>query len=60
LNKGPHLEEALRFLNDVLGRMEAHQTKKRSLLRHLHLADLFKKSSRHPVRPTARRKPERS
>ncbi|VVM05697.1 pyruvate kinase [Methylacidimicrobium tartarophylax] len=61
LNKGPHLEEALRFLDDVLGRMEAHQTKKRSMLRHLHLADLFEEGgARHPVRPTARRKPRRS
>ncbi|MDD4932973.1 MAG: pyruvate kinase, partial [Methylacidiphilaceae bacterium] len=51
LNKGPHLEEALHFLDDVLRRMEAHQTKKRSMLRRLHLADLFEKSSGHPHEP---------
>ncbi|VVM06788.1 pyruvate kinase [Methylacidimicrobium cyclopophantes] len=54
LNKGPHIEEALRFLDDVLRRMEAHQAKKRSMLRHLHLADLFEESGGHlPKRPPA-------
>ena len=36
LNKGPHISEAMRTLNDILRRMQAHQTKKRSLLRALH------------------------
>ncbi|MBK7877891.1 MAG: hypothetical protein IPJ77_19600 [Planctomycetes bacterium] len=35
LNKGPHAALALRFLDDVLGRMQQHQTKKRALLRRL-------------------------
>jgi pyruvate kinase len=35
LNKGPHVLEAVRFLDDVMGRMQAHQSKKRSTLRRL-------------------------
>jgi len=35
LNKGPHIVEAMRTLDDILRRMQAHQTKKRSLLRAL-------------------------
>ena len=35
LNKGPHILEAMRTLDDILRRMQAHQTKKRSLLRAL-------------------------
>ncbi|MGD9896756.1 MAG: pyruvate kinase [Candidatus Methylacidiphilaceae bacterium] len=58
LNKGPHIEEALRFLDDVLRRMEAHQTKKRSMLRHLRLADLFDEGSAHPAKPATRKKPK--
>ena len=33
LNKGPYIRETLRFLIDVLGRMEEHQNKKTSRLR---------------------------
>jgi pyruvate kinase len=36
LNKGPHIKEAMSTLNDILRRMEAHQAKKRPLLRALH------------------------
>ena len=36
LNKGPHVLEAVEILDDVLGRMEAHQAKKTSRLRALH------------------------
>jgi pyruvate kinase len=36
LNKGQHVLEAVRVLDDVLGRMEAHQSKKTSRLRALH------------------------
>jgi len=36
LNKGPHIREAMRTLNDILHRMQAHQEKKRPLLRALH------------------------
>jgi pyruvate kinase len=36
LNKGAHLLDAVDVLDDVLGRMEAHQAKKTSRLRALH------------------------
>jgi pyruvate kinase len=36
LNKGPHILEAVDALDDILLRMEAHQNKKRSMLRRLH------------------------
>ena len=35
LNKGPHILDAMRTLNDILRRMQAHQSKKRPLLRAL-------------------------
>lgn len=35
LNKGPHILEAMRTLDDVLRRMQGHQAKKRPLLRAL-------------------------
>ena len=35
LNKGPHILEAMRTLDDILRRMQEHQAKKRSLLRAL-------------------------
>jgi len=38
LNKGPHVLSAVRALDDILRRMQAHQTKKRSMLRELRLA----------------------
>jgi pyruvate kinase len=38
LNKGPHIVSAVRTLDDILRRMQAHQTKKRAMLRELHLA----------------------
>ena len=41
LNKGPHLERAVRVLEDILKRMEAHQSKKRAMLRSLRLATEF-------------------
>jgi pyruvate kinase len=41
LNKGPFLVDAVRTLADILRRMETHQSKKRSMLRHLGLADRF-------------------
>lgn len=40
LNKGPHVVHAVEFLNDVLARMKAHQTKKSALMRRLRVADL--------------------
>ncbi len=35
LNKGPHILDAMRTLDDILRRMQSHQSKKRSLLRAL-------------------------
>jgi pyruvate kinase len=35
LNKGPHVHDAIRMLDDILRRMQAHQSKKRPLLRAL-------------------------
>jgi pyruvate kinase len=40
LNKGPHIIEALTFLNAVLGRMEGHYQKRMALRRKLTIADL--------------------
>jgi pyruvate kinase len=41
LNKGPYAVAAVRVLNDILRRMQAHQAKKRSMLRELHLAHVL-------------------
>ena len=38
LNKGPHIIEAVRFLCDVLERMQGHQEKKRAMLRKLRVS----------------------
>ena len=38
LNKGPHMIETVRALDDILQRMEARQNKKRSLLGPLGVA----------------------
>jgi hypothetical protein len=35
LNKGPHILDAMRTLDNILRRMQAHQSKKRPLLRAL-------------------------
>ena len=35
LNKGPHITDAIRTLDDILHRMQSHQAKKRTLLRAL-------------------------
>jgi pyruvate kinase len=40
LNQGKHQVEALRFLRNVLERMEQHQRKKRSMLRKLRISSL--------------------
>jgi pyruvate kinase len=39
LNKGPYVLSAVRVLDDILRRMQEHQSKKGSLLRKLHLAE---------------------
>ena len=41
LNKGPHVVKAVRMLDDILKRMEAHQTKKTPMMRELRLARTF-------------------
>jgi len=38
LNKGPHVVEAVRTLDDILRRMQEHQVKKTSMLRQLHVS----------------------
>jgi len=38
LNKGPFIRDAVRTLDDILRRMQAHQTKKRAMLRPLQVA----------------------
>jgi pyruvate kinase len=47
LNKGPYVVSAVRVLDDILRRMQAHQVKKQSMLRELHLARLL------PIEPEA-------
>jgi pyruvate kinase len=47
LNNGPHVVEAVRFLDDVLRRMQRHQRKKRAMLRKLSISELS------PVPPRA-------
>ena len=46
LNKGPYIVTAVRILDDILRRMQAHHEKKRSMLRKLHLADAFQAGAR--------------
>jgi len=41
LNKGPYVVTAVHTLDDILRRMQAHQEKKRSMLRKLHVASAF-------------------
>ncbi len=41
LNKGDHIVEATKALGEILLRMQDHQTKKRSLLRKLSIAERF-------------------
>ena len=40
LNKGEHILDAVRFLDDILHRMQAHHLKKQSMLRHLAVAEV--------------------
>jgi pyruvate kinase len=41
LNKGPFIVQAVQVLDDILRRMQAHQRKKRSMLRELRLASRY-------------------
>ncbi len=52
LNKGPHIIEAVRTLDDILQRMQGHHSKKRTMLRKLHLASAFQ-TSRNAITGTA-------
>lgn len=45
LNKGPHVVEALRALDSILRRMQAHQIKKQSMMRQLNIASGFFKDA---------------
>ncbi len=47
LNKGPHIREAVAVLDDILQRMQAHSTKKRSMLRELKVAERFLRREPH-------------
>ena len=49
LNKGPFIDEAVRVLSDILGRMEKHHYKKRSLFRKLQVSTFTER----PPRPAA-------
>ncbi|WP_242916267.1 pyruvate kinase [Pontibacter liquoris] len=40
LNKGPYIVQAIQLLDDILNRMQAHQHKKTSMLRSLHISAL--------------------
>lgn len=41
LNKGPYIVDAVKALDSILRRMQAHQSKKQSMLRKLQLADIL-------------------
>ena len=56
LNKGPHILDAMRTLNDILQRMQAHQSKKRPLLRALKSWDL----GAEPAGPSPARRSRRA
>jgi pyruvate kinase len=51
-NKGPHVLKAVRFLDNVMTRMQSHQTKKRAMLRKLSVSDSIVDT--HPVPKTDR------
>ena len=40
LNKGPYIIETVRFLSGILSRMDAHQYKRKAMLRRLSIADI--------------------
>jgi len=51
LNKGPSIRETLRFLVDVLERMQEHQHKKTARLRMLRVSEA-NSATRHHAAPT--------
>ena len=40
LNKGPYIGETVRFLNGILERMDAHQSKRRAMMRRFSISEL--------------------
>jgi pyruvate kinase len=40
LNKGPYIVETVRFLNGILERMDAHQSKQRTMMRRLSISEI--------------------
>jgi pyruvate kinase len=54
LNKGPHILRAVQMLDDILQRMETHQSKKQSMMRELSLARTFTKVAPGPRLPGKR------
>jgi pyruvate kinase len=52
LNKGPHVLTAVRFLDNVMTRMQTHQAKKRAVLRRLSVSERIVDTP--PVRTTDR------
>lgn len=53
LNKGPYATLALRFLDDVLARMQQHQAKKRALLRRLSVSSVERARGARPTQERA-------
>jgi pyruvate kinase len=49
LNKGPHILNAVEALDDILRRMQQHESKKTAQLRALHLATVFMTEPPAPV-----------
>ena len=49
LNKGPHMLDAVSVLDDIMRRMQTHQTKKQSMLRELRLAHTLPAESDAPT-----------
>jgi pyruvate kinase len=54
LNKGPHIDEAVVVLDDILCRMAEHHYKKNALLRQLHSWQSTKLPGRHVETPMPR------
>jgi pyruvate kinase len=49
LNKGPHIIEAVNFLDNILRRMQLHHHKKRSLLRSLSVSEMVLETTPGPA-----------
>ncbi len=54
LNKGPHITDAIRMLNNILGRMQRHQSKKMAMMRKLSVSEPEKTE----IQPAKRKTPE--